>query len=57
MEYMQNTTVPVYRGVRDGAIWRLAYSIDDQGGVEEVVTSIQGILCKADLPPFKDKIA
>ena len=47
----------IYRGVRDGAIWRLAYSIDDQGGVEEVVTSMQGILCKADLPPFNEKIA
>ena len=52
---MQNTTV--YRGVRDGAIWRLAYSIDNQSEMEEVVTSIQGILCKADLPPFNDKIA
>lgn len=52
---MQKATI--YRGVRDGPIWRLAYSIDNQGGVEEVVTSMQGILCKADLPPFNEKIA
>ena len=51
----QNPTV--YRGAKDGAIWRLAYSIDDQGGMEEVVTSMQGILCKAELPPFNDKMA
>ena len=52
---MQNATI--YRGVRDGAIWRLAYSIDNQGGVEEVIMTIQGILCKADLPPFNEKMA
>ena len=46
----------IYWGVRDGVIWRLAYSIDNQGGMEEVMTSMQGILCKADLPPFNKKI-
>ena len=51
----QNATV--YRGIKDGPIRRLVYSTDDQGGMEEVVTSMQGILCKAELPPFNDKMA
>jgi hypothetical protein len=52
---MQNAAI--YQGVRDGVIWRLAYSIDNQGEMEEVIMSIQEILCKADLPPFNKKIA
>lgn len=36
--------------MKDGAIRRLVYSIDNQGGLEEVVTTIQGIMCKAELP-------
>jgi len=43
--------------VKDGAIWRLVYNAGDQEGMEEVVASVQGILCRADLPPFNDKIA
>ena len=46
----------IYRGVKDGAIWRLVFK-DEHGMLEEVITSIQGILCKAELPPFNNKEA
>jgi hypothetical protein len=42
--------------VKDGAIWRLVFNTEEVA-MEEVVTSIQGILCRAELPPFDDKIA
>jgi hypothetical protein len=42
--------------IKDGAIWRLVFNTEEDG-MEEVVASVQGILCRADLPPFNDKIA
>ena len=45
-----------YRVIKDGAIWRLAFNTEEDG-IEEVVASVQGILCRAELPPFDDKIA
>jgi hypothetical protein len=47
-----------YRAEKDGGIWRLVFNTDqdDHEASEEVVTSIQGILCKNGLPPFLDQI-
>ena len=49
-----------YRVEKDGAIWRLMFnpsskSVQDDA-TEEVVASIQGILCRNGLPPFLDQI-
>ena len=47
-----------YRAEKDGGIWRLVFNTlqhcDD--ATEEVVASVQGILCKNGLPPFLDQI-
>ena len=29
---------------------------NDEDGVEEVMASVQGILCKTEIPPFTDKM-
>jgi hypothetical protein len=44
---------PIYGGVPQ--VWRLTRT-DNMGGVEEVVASVQGVLCKKDLPPFEQRI-
>jgi hypothetical protein len=44
---------PVYGGVPRQ--WRLTRS-DGSDGIEEVVASIQGIICRKDLPPFVERI-
>lgn len=44
---------PFYGGVPN--LWRLAKS-DGSDGIEEVVSSIHGIICKKDLPPFLERI-
>ena len=48
-----STLVPVYGGVP--RLWRLTKS-DGAEGIEEVVASIQGIICKKDLPPFLERM-
>lgn len=45
-----------YRAEKDGGIWRLVFNTDQHDATEEVVTSVQGILCKNGLPPFLDQI-
>jgi hypothetical protein len=47
-----------YTAVQAGAVWRLVYSqiAEDAPGPEEVVASLQGIVCNADLPPFREHI-
>ena len=47
-----------YRAEKDGGIWRLVFNTLQQGddATEEVVASVQGILCKNGLPPFLDQI-
>lgn len=35
--------------------WRLTKS-DGADGIEEAVVSIQGIICKKDLPPMEERI-
>jgi len=45
-----------YRAEKDGVIWRLVYDTPPNTATEEVVTSIQGILCKNGLPPFLSQI-
>ncbi|KAF8805555.1 hypothetical protein BYT27DRAFT_7224755 [Phlegmacium glaucopus] len=49
-----------YTAVQVGAVWRLVYSQvaeEDAPGPEEVVASLQGIVCNADLPPFRECIS
>ncbi len=48
-----STFNPVYGGMP--RLWRLTKS-DGADGIEEVVASIQGIMCKKDLPPFVERI-
>ena len=48
-----------YRAERDRGIWRLVFnntSEQTENATEEVVSSVQGILCKNGLPPFLDQI-
>jgi hypothetical protein len=48
-----------YSAVQVGAIWRLVYSPaagENMNAPEEVVASLQGIICSADLPPFRERI-
>jgi len=41
---------------KDGGIWRLVFNSPEHSETEEVVASIQGILCKKDLPPIPKEI-
>ena len=41
--------------VKQGAIWRLVHKRDEISADEEVVVSFQGILCKKDIAPYKEK--
>ena len=48
-----------YAAVCVGAVWRLVYSQatgEDVHAPEEVVASLQGIICSSDLPPFRERI-
>jgi hypothetical protein len=48
-----------YRAEKDGGIWRLVFNNtyeQPESATEEVVASVQGILCKKRLPPFLDQI-
>ena len=54
--YTKQEAKTPYRVVKDGPIWRLVFNAVEEG-MEEVVASVQGILCRAELPPFEDKIA
>lgn len=48
-----------YTAIQVGATWRLVYcqaAGEDVHAPEEVVASLQGIICNADLPPFRERI-
>jgi hypothetical protein len=52
-----------YRAKKDGGIWRLVFNnisvqpaSASESATEEVIMSIQGILCKKGLPLFLDQI-
>jgi hypothetical protein len=45
-----------YRAEKDGGIWRLVFNTPLHTTMEEVVVSVQGILCKNGLPPFLSQI-
>ena len=47
----------IYIAKQDGAIWRLVHKTDDSeaSADEEVVVSLQGILCKKDIAPCNEK--
>ena len=44
-----------YIAKQDGAIWQLVHKTDEIQVNEEVVVSFQGILCKKDIAPYKEK--
>jgi len=45
-----------YRVEKDGGIWRLVFNSAGHSETEEVVASVQEILCKKDLPPILKEI-
>lgn len=58
------TWMDEYEAIKEGAVWRLVHTQSSPGGstgenatsTQEVVASLQGIICKKDLPPFVEKI-
>ncbi|KAF8802166.1 hypothetical protein BYT27DRAFT_7261281 [Phlegmacium glaucopus] len=49
-----------HTAIQVGAVWHLVYTQaagEDGGGPEEVVASLHGIICNADLPPFRERIS
>jgi len=46
----------LYRAEKDEAIWRLVFNTPPQVATEEVVVSVQGILCQNGLAPFLSQI-
>jgi hypothetical protein len=49
------TTAKDYRVEKDGGIWRLVFNSPGHSETEEVVTSVQEILCRKDLPPITER--
>ena len=45
----------MYTAKQDGVIWWLVHKTDKTSADEEVVVSFQGILCKINIAPYKEK--